>query len=135
MSDAQPRNHTGTVALMFSGQSDSVVMVPSEDHPPIITDELTIRYMIHILLLCSVSFLSYHESSVIHLLLALCYNTITCSLWLMMAEGASGGVLVAKITTNGLTTFYGLEVMANGDSFLIRFSYLPASRTVYTRVE
>ena len=72
MSDAQPRNDTGTVALTFSGQSDSVVMVASEDHPPIITNELTIRCMLlrkimNILVVVS-GFLSYHESSVVHLL-------------------------------------------------------------------
>ena len=54
-----------------------------------------------------------------------------CSLWLQMAAGSSGGVLVAKTADSGSTVFYGLEVTANGGDFLIRFSYLPASRTVY----
>ena len=47
-----------------------------------------------------------------------------------MADGASGGVLVAKTSDSGSTIFYSLEVVANGVDFLIRFSYLPSSRMV-----
>ena len=135
VSDFQPRNHTGTVALMFSGLTESVVTVPNEHHPPIITNELTIRYI-------TIRNISYKYSScyqwVFYAFMSLAdvhtstvlSNCLLYSLWLLMAGGASGGVLVAKTTGSGSTTFYSLEVTANGDDFLIRLSYLPASRTV-----
>ena len=47
---------------------------------------------------------------------------------------ATGGVLVAKTTDSGSTTIYGLELLPNGGDFLIRFSYLPGSRTVMSCV-
>ena len=60
---------------------------------------------------------------------------ITCccfshSLWVLVTGDTTGGVLVAKTTDSGSTTFYALELLPNGGDFLIRFSYLPASQTV-----
>ena len=51
------------------------------------------------------------------------------SLWLQPASGSSG-VLVAKTTDGGSTKFYSLSLVADGNSYIIRFSYLPASQQV-----
>ena len=48
ISEIQPRNNTGTIALEFIGDTDSVVTLPSENHPTIITNELTIRSVSHV---------------------------------------------------------------------------------------
>ena len=48
ISEIQPRNNTGTIALEFIGDTDSVVTLPSENHPPIIANELTIRSVSHV---------------------------------------------------------------------------------------
>ena len=37
---------------------------------------------------------------------------------------------MAKTTDSGANTVYGLEITPNGGDFIIRFSYLPASRLV-----
>ena len=116
MSELQPRNNTGTIALRFSGQADSVVTLTLEDHPPIITNQLTIRL--------ATQKYNYFTPYIFATSLSL------CSLWLLLTGDTSGGVLLAKTTDSGSTIFYGLEMMANGDDFLIRFSYLPVSRTV-----
>lgn len=58
------------------------------------------------------------------------FHTFRYSVWLLMTDGSSGGVLVAKTSDSGSTIFYSLEVVANGVDFLIRFSYLPSSRMV-----
>ena len=47
VSEIQPRNHTGTITLQFSGDAGSIVTIASEDHPPIITDKLTIRSILY----------------------------------------------------------------------------------------
>ena len=51
------------------------------------------------------------------------------SLWLQPVAG-SNGVLVAKTTGGGSTRFYVLALVADGGSFIIRLSYLPASLQV-----
>ena len=43
VSEIQSRDDTGTVALQYTGDSDSTVTLASEDNPPIITDKLTLR--------------------------------------------------------------------------------------------
>ena len=58
-----------------------------------------------------------------------------CSLWLLMTGDSSGGVLMAKTTDSGANTVYGLEITPNGGDFIIRFSYLPASRSVLLKVD
>ena len=44
VSGSQSRNDTGTLALQFTGQADSVVVVPSQYQPQTITTQLTLRY-------------------------------------------------------------------------------------------
>ena len=50
-------------------------------------------------------------------------------MWLTPVPGTSG-FLVAKATLDGSTRFYALEMVADGDSYIIRFSYLPATSQV-----
>lgn len=50
-------------------------------------------------------------------------------MWLMPVPGTSG-FLVAKATLDGSTRFYAIEMVADGDSYIIRFSYLPATSQV-----
>ena len=45
VSDFQPRNDTETLALAFSGQANSLVTVPSQYHPPTVSNQLTLRYI------------------------------------------------------------------------------------------
>ena len=56
-------------------------------------------------------------------------RTRTHSLWLQPVAG-SDGVLVAKTTGGGSTRFYVLALVADGGTFIIRLSYLPASLQV-----
>ena len=114
VSETQSRSDTGTVALQFNGDSDSIVTISSGYHPPIITNKLTIRLVLYT---------CYTNASD-----AYCCTLAFPSLWLMVTGGSTGGVLVAK--SSGSTIFYGLTLLPNGGDFLISFSYLPASRTV-----
>lgn len=50
-------------------------------------------------------------------------------MWLMPVPGTSG-FLVAKATLDGSTRFYTIEMAADGGSYIIRFSYLPATSQV-----
>lgn len=43
VSEFQSRNDTGTIALEFNGQTDSLVTVSSEYQPSTISNQLTIR--------------------------------------------------------------------------------------------
>ena len=47
------------------------------------------------------------------------------SVWLQPTLG-SGGVLLAKTTIDGSTTYYSLSLVADGTNYLSRLGYLPA---------
>ena len=51
------------------------------------------------------------------------------SVWLQPEVGF-GGMLVAKATSDGFTRFYALELVADGGSYIVRFSFLPDTEQV-----
>ena len=56
-------------------------------------------------------------------------GSLSLSVWVTL-NSASNGMLFAKATSDASTIYYGLSVQADGDSYIIRLSYLPSNMDV-----